>query len=125
MPDISFGPDGRAVFPTKYHGDFILSKKVWDEKCAYPERSYFRHNGEKVGTTLINPDYVHISSTRPNQLKYYKAFDKFMLSDKITLPTTKHNKMWAVIIDENTRFVCTIYPTEKPRSGKEYEAGKS
>ncbi len=124
MPDISFPSNGRAVFSTKHHGDFTLSKKVWDEKCSYPERSYFRYNGEKIGTILINPDCIYVSDKHPNQLKYYKEFDRIALSDKITVPTNKHNKMWAVIVDEATRYVCTIYPTEKPRSGKEYKQGK-
>ena len=121
MPDISFDQNGRSLFSTKYHGDFSLSKKKWDGICQEPERHYFRSNGEKVATTLINPDVVLVSSTYDNQFKYYKTFDTIRLNDMIEVPTTDRNRYWAVVIDESTRAICTTYPTNKPRSGKEYK----
>jgi hypothetical protein len=30
-------------------------------------------------------------------------------------------KYWAVVIDSGTKRVCTVYPTPKPRMGKEFK----
>lgn len=124
MSDISFDSNGRAIFPTKHHGEFSLSKRKWDTICQEPERSYYRHNGEKVATTLINPDHVRHSATYPNQLIYYKLFDKIRLNDNTEISTNNRNKYWAVIVDESTTHICTVYPTKKPKPGKEYQVKK-
>jgi hypothetical protein len=74
MPDIEFGKDGKCVFPTKYHGEVTLSKTKWDIICSEPERHYYRFNGEKIATTLINPDIVRHHKAERNQVLYYKKF---------------------------------------------------
>jgi len=54
-----------------------------------------------------------------SQLIYYKSFNKLMLSLNIEIPSPA--KLMAVVIDTETGRVCTVYPTDKPKSGsKEY-----
>jgi hypothetical protein len=72
VPDIAFGDDGLVVFPTKHHGNVILSKIKWAIICNEPERHYYRYNGEKIATTLINPDQIRHHKHNENQLFYYK-----------------------------------------------------
>ncbi|MBI3332560.1 MAG: hypothetical protein HYZ93_00515 [Candidatus Omnitrophica bacterium] len=119
MGDISFGSDGRAVFPTKYHGEVTLSKGKWDMICSQPERFYYKLNGEKVATTLVNPDYVRHHRKEENQVIYYKEFDTCRITDKVESPV--RFKFWSVIVDTVSKKVCTIYPTDKPKPGKEYK----
>ena len=121
MADITFGEDERAAFPTKYHGEITLSKAKWDIICSQPERFYYRLNGEKVPTTLINPDIVRYHKTEPNQVLYYKKFDTCKMTDKVE--GRVRCKFWAVIVDTSTKRVCTVYPTERPKPGKEYKVG--
>jgi len=116
---ITFGKDGKACFPTKYHGQVTLSKGKWETICAEPERSYYRFNGEKIATTLINPDSVKYHRFNPNQFFYYKRFLKMNMSE-----TVESGPFWgvyfAVIIDESTARICTVYPVSKPKPGKEF-----
>ncbi len=124
MADISFDPNGRVIFPTKYHGDVTLSNKKWDEICSEPERFFYRHNGEKVPTTLIAPDVVMHHKHITTQFIYYKRFETFKVTDKAegSLPC----KLMAVIIDTSTQRVCTVYPTNRPKpESKEYRTGGS
>jgi hypothetical protein len=72
VPDINFGKDGKAIFPTKYHGEVTLSKTKWDIICNEPERHYYRFNGEKIATTLVNPDSVRRHQHEQRQFFYYK-----------------------------------------------------
>ena len=58
MPEIEFTDAGKCVFLTKYHGIVTLSQAKWEIICGEPERRYYRFNGEKIATTLINPDIV-------------------------------------------------------------------
>jgi hypothetical protein len=121
MPDIAFDSSGHARFPTKYHGEVVLSKNKWDKVCQAPERWYYHNNGEKVATTLINPDYVRSHATYPNQFLYYKAFTSFTIRDGVEVSTgNPYPPYFAVVIDISTKKVCTVYPTEKPKLGKEY-----
>ena len=115
MADISFDPNGRATFPTKHHGEVFLSQKKWDEICAEPERFFYRFNGEKVPTTLINPDFVRQHGKIPSQFIYYKRFDKFKVAENVEGPMPC--KLMAVVIDIATQRVCTVYPTDKPKPG--------
>lgn len=120
MPDIVFGVGNNVTYPTKYHGEVTLSKRKWDEICAEPERFYYRHNGEKVPTTLIAPDLVRHSTCKDTQLIYYKQFEKFKISEGVEAQFAV--KLMAVIIDTATQRICTVYPTNKPKSGtKEYK----
>jgi hypothetical protein len=41
VPDIVFGKDGKASFPTKYHGEVTLSKVKWEIICGQKERHYY------------------------------------------------------------------------------------
>lgn len=122
MPDISFGPDGRAVFPTKYHGDVTLSSGKWDTVCQQPERLYYRFNGEKVATTLINPDYVRHHKRDTSQFLYYKKYVNIRLSEHIVMGP-KDGVYFAVIVDMNSRRICTVYPVDEPKPGKEFKGG--
>lgn len=120
MADIYFEDDGKARFLTRYHGEVTLSKKKWDEICEQPERRYYHLNGEKIATTLIAPDMVRHHASIETQFIYYKHFDKFMLGVGIEVPSPA--KLMAVVIDTERGRVCTVYPTDKPKSGsKEYE----
>jgi hypothetical protein len=85
--------------------------------CGIIARDY---NGDKVATTLIAPDMVRYHASIETQLIYYKHFDKFMLRPSIEVPSPA--KLMAVVIDTETGRVCTVYPTDKPKSGsKEYD----
>jgi hypothetical protein len=96
-----------------------LSKQKWDEICREPERYFYRHNGDKVGTTLIAPDMVRHHGSIDTQFIYYKHFDKIMLGPAIEVPSPVN--LMAVVVDTATGRVCTIYPTDKPKAGKEYD----
>ncbi len=120
MPDLTFEKDGIIRLHSKYNGGVTFSKWKWDDICSRPERYYYRHNGEKIPTTLINPDFVRHHKTEPNQLIYYKSFETYQITDGVesSLP---HVKYLAVIIDKATKKVCTTYPTPKMKPGKEYK----
>jgi hypothetical protein len=120
LPDISFRADGTVSFPTKYHGEVTLSRQKWDTICDQSERFYYRHNGEKIPTTLVTPDFVRHHKDTATQFIYYKAFDKFTIVENVEGPVPC--KFMAVVIDAATQRVCTVYPTIKPKSGsKEYK----
>jgi len=118
LADISFDSKGRITFPTKYHGEVTFSKWKWDDICSQPERYYYRHNGEKIATTLIAPDEVRCNKTEQTQLVYYKEFRSFKIAEGIEGPMPV--KFMAVIIDTATKRICTIYPVDKPKLGKAY-----
>ena len=120
MPNISFGSGDRATFPTKYHGDVTLSKGKWETICQQPERKHYQHNGDKIATTLINPDNVRHHSREKTQFFYYKKFD-IMELDKTISGIPPHGVYFAVVIDVSTMKICTVYPVEKPKPGKEYK----
>lgn len=122
MPDLNFDKNGRAQFPTKYHGSVSISKAKWDEICQEPERYFYRENGEKIATTLINPEYVRHSGSHPGQFLYYKKFDVLRVGGKDIGSRVPY---WAVVIDESTKKVCTSYPLPKPKKGKEYTGVES
>src|SRR5882672_9238249 len=113
MPNITFGSDGRAVFPTKFHGNVSLSQTKWDMICSAPERVYYRFNGEKIATTLINPDSVRCHQIEPRQFFYYKQFNTIMMDDKLAINRSP-GVYFAVIIDDETKRVCTAYPVNVP-----------
>jgi len=117
--DISFDRDGRVRLPTKHHGTLTLSKAKWDVICGEPERFYYRLNGDKVATTLVAPDVIRHHTTNPDQLIYYKRFDKFTIAPGIEAAVSA--KWMAVPIDVGTQRVCTVYPTAQPKPGKEYK----
>jgi hypothetical protein len=119
LGDIAFGGDGRATFPTKYHGEVTLSKEKWDRICGQPERWYYRHNGDKVATTLVAPDNIRSSQYEKNQFFYYKGFERFSISERVDGPLSC--KYMAVIIDVSTKRICTVYPVEKPKPGQEFK----
>jgi hypothetical protein len=115
LGDITFNANGRVIFPTKYHGDVAFSKGKWDAICSKPERYYYRHNGEKVATTLITPDFVRHHKDIPTQFFYYKRFETFKIAETIEGPMAC--KLMAVVIDTATQRLCTVYPTDKPKTG--------
>lgn len=122
MPDITFDATGYARFVTRHHGEVTLSKVKWDKVCVEPERHYYRFNGDKVGTTLINPDAVRASSLYPNQFNYYKRFPSVHLSAFVEVPTLPGGfpcPYFCVVIDDSTKRVCTTYPVAKPKPGKD------
>ncbi|HUI06810.1 MAG TPA: hypothetical protein VL486_07370 [Verrucomicrobiae bacterium] len=120
MAGIAFGADGKVTFPTKYHGSVTLSKNKWDEICSEPERYYYPLNGEKIPTTLINPDVVRHHKHEPTQFMYYKRFSTIMIAP--TISTTFNDGVYfAVVIDENRKRICTVYPVVKPKDGKEFK----
>jgi hypothetical protein len=120
LADISFRPNGKAEFPTKYHGEVSLSQKKWDEICREPERFYYRLNGEKVPTTLVAPDFVRQHGRIATQFIYYKRFDSFKIMEGVEAPLPC--KLMAVVIDTTTGRVCTVYPTDRHKPGsKEYK----
>ncbi len=41
---------------------------------------------------------------------------------KIEVPAKDAFKYWAMVIDGFTNRVCTVYPTNKPHGGLEYQA---
>lgn len=105
-------------------GDVSLSQAKWNQICSEPERFYYRHNGEKVATTLVNPDFVRHHKTIATQLIYYKRFDSFKIAERVEGPMPC--KLMAVVIDTATQRVCTVYPTDKPKAGsKEYKPAGS
>ena len=122
MPDLTFDRKNRADFPTRYHGQVSISKEKWDEICQEPERFYYRENAEKLATTLINPDYVRHHRIYDNQLIYYKKFDVIKIGGKETEARINY---WAVVIDIATKRICTVFPTQKPKKGREYKGGES
>ena len=65
------------------HGEVTLSKGKWEIICSAPERAYYRFNGEKIATTLINPDSVRCHRYEKNQFFYYKRFLKLMINETI------------------------------------------
>jgi hypothetical protein len=119
VADIIFGDNGFAVFPTKHHGDVTLSEAKWNTICSQPERAYYRHNGEKIGTTLINPDQVRLHKHEPNQFLYYKKFSKITLSEGVET-TPIWGIYFAVVIDVESGKICTIYPVREPKTGKSF-----
>ena len=121
MADLTFNAEDKTFFPTKHHGDVWLLKQKWEKICKEPERLHFKHNTEKIATTLINPDYVRRSKTYKNQLIYYKEFDKIKLNDRVEILAKKQYRFWAVVIDEVTQRLWTLYPTEKPKPGFEFK----
>jgi hypothetical protein len=124
VPDIVFGTNGKAVFPTKYHGDVTLSKGKWDTICAEPERAYYRFNGEKVATTLINPDTIRHHRHEPNQFFYYKKFLNINLNGGLEMGSF-WGVYYAVIIDESTGRICTVYPVLEPKAGKAFKPNEN
>jgi len=117
--DLAFQSDGKTRFPTKHHGEVTLSKKKWELICCEPERFYYKFNADKISTTLINPDSIRYHKVIPDQVIYYKRFEKFYVSDKSEGPLPC--KFWSVVIDTTTQRICTMYPTPKPKPGKEYQ----
>ena len=125
MPDISFDASGSARFTTRHHGDVSLSKVKWDKVCSEPERTYYRFNGDKIGTTLINPDVVRYSQKYQGQFHYYKKFASMHLNEQIEVPTGKFPfPYFCVIIDETAKRVCTCYPVQNPKPGQEFKEKK-
>ena len=121
MPGLQFGREGKIVFPTKYHGAVSLSQVKWNTICSQPERRYYGFNGEKIATTLINPDLVRHHQKEKNQFFYYKKFSTIKLDDSIEVSPVG-GVYFAVIIDDSTRRVCTVYPVVKPKVGKQFKA---
>ena len=117
MSDIAF-VCGSVTFPTKFHGEVTLSERKWNDICAKPERQYYRYNGDKVATTLVTPDYVRQHRLEKSQFLYYKQFETFKLSEGTGV--SLRAKFMAVVLDTTTQRVCTVYPVDKPKSGKEY-----
>jgi hypothetical protein len=117
VPDIVFGTDGKVVFPTKHHGEVTLSEPKWGTICCAPERRYYRLNGEKIATTLINPDCIRLHRQNKDQVIYYKKFVPLIhvMGGPIRL---NREVYFAVIIDGGTKRVCTVYPVEQPKPGK-------
>jgi hypothetical protein len=124
VPDIVFGDDDRAVFPTKHHGDVTLSKAKWDIICGEPERYYYRANGEKIATVLINPDQIRHHQHNGDQLFYYKKFMMIMMNNDVGLDLNA-GVYFAVIIDTSTNRICTVYPVEQPKPGKLFVPAKT
>ena len=123
MADITFGQDGKTLFPSKYNGELTLSKEKWNRICSQPERYYYRHNGEKVATTLVNPDYCRRHRENPDLIFYYKNFPTYRITDKAEGPIP-FIKFMVVLIDKATKRVCTVYPTPRMKTGSEYTGEK-
>src|SRR5258708_38906694 len=104
MPNITFDANGRAVYPTRYHGEVTLSKDKWEIICAAPERLYYKFNGEKIATTLINPDSVRRHKTEPSQFFYYKRFSNITL-DGVLAVNPPSGVYFAVVIDDGTKRI--------------------
>jgi hypothetical protein len=119
VPDIVFGKDRKAVFPTKHHGLVTLSEVKWEIICGQPERRYYRLNGEKIATTLINPDSVRHHQHEPNQFFYYKRFWAINLNGEVETLYPK-GVYFAVVIDASSGRICTVYPVEIPKPGKAF-----
>lgn len=118
MGDLTFPKEGKITLPTKYHGDVTLSKGKWNDICSKPERAFYRFNGEKIATTLINPDNVRYHHREEKQFFYYKRFNAIKLNDTVEIDQLKY---FAVIINAESKRVCTIYPVAKPREGNEFK----
>jgi len=118
LPDIVFSR-GSVTFPTKFHGEVTLSERKWDDICGKPERHYYRHNGDKVATTLVTPDYVRQHKHEKSQFLYYKQFETFNISEGTRIALGA--KFMAVVIDTEAQRVCTVYPLDQPKTGKEYK----
>ncbi len=101
-----------------------LSKEKWDKVCSKPERYYYRHNGDKVATTLVNPDCCRLHSENPDLIFYYKQFPTYRLTDKAEGPIP-WVKFMVVLIDKAKQRVCTVYPTGRMKTGKEYKGERS
>jgi hypothetical protein len=118
LPDIEFDDDGRVRLLTKHHGEVTLSKANWENHiCGKPERYHYRLNGEKVATTLIAPDHVRRHASRSKQFVYYKSFPKWQIVPGVQGPSL----MMAVVIDEETQRVATVFPVQKPKTGMEFK----
>ena len=122
MPNISFDASGFARFATRYHGEVTLSKAKWEKICSEPERTYYGSNGDKIGTTLVNPDIVRHSNHYPNQFHYYKKFGSMKLNAAVEVTTGRFPfPYFCVIVDDTTKRVCTSYPVQSPKPGKEFK----
>ena len=118
MADIEFDDDGKASFLTKYHGTVTLSRANWENHiCKKPERYYYHLNGEKVATTLIAPDLVRHHAYKTGQFFYYKKFPKWQILPGVEGP----GLMMAVVVDEETQRISTVFPVLQPKGGKEYK----
>jgi hypothetical protein len=118
LPDITF-VNGSVTFPTRHHGEVTLSERKWNDICGKPERQYSRYNGDKVATTRVAPDHVRHHKHEKSQFLYYKQFEAFKLSEGVQVSLGA--KFMAVVIDTNTQRVCTVYPVDEPKTGKEYK----
>jgi hypothetical protein len=121
MEDLKFDSKGHAQLPTKYHGDVSFSQVKWNIICSQSERWWYKFNGEKIPTTLIAPDMVRYHSAYPNQFIYYKKFSTYRFNENVTVPAPKKASFFAVVIDVETKKVCTSYPLKAPKQGKEYK----
>ena len=106
MADLSFDSKGLAVFTAKYHGEVTLSKKKWVIVCSQPERRYYKYNGEKIPTTLINPDYVRHHKLNPSQFLYYKKFERYRVTETVEVPL-------------RSGFCCVILKEFRPKGHSE------
>lgn len=120
MPDITFGPLGKAIFPTKYHGDVTLSQGKWNTICNAPERSYYPLNGEKIATTLILPDTVRHHKREIYQFLYYKQFSHILIQPGIGVAPA-NGVYFAVVIDSSSKRICTVFPVNNPKPGEEFK----
>lgn len=123
MADISFGSKGRVQFPTKYHGEVSLSERKWSLICSQPERRYYKYNGDKIPTTLINPDLVRHHKVFRRQFLYYKKFDRYKITETSEIPL--RSGFCCVIIDASTKRICTVFPTRKIKKGREFKPKES
>lgn len=117
VPDIIFAQDGKATLPSKYHGEVTISKVKWGVICSEPERNYYRFNGDKIATTVVNPDLVRCHRHEAHQFLYYKRFNKIMIYEGVEVGHA-HGVWFAVVIDSNTSRICTAYPVIEPKPGK-------
>jgi hypothetical protein len=122
VPEIVFS-NSKCVFQTKYHGEVTLSQAKWNIICQAPERRYYCWNGEKIATTLINPDIVRRHREERTQFLYYKKFATLYLQQGIEVPAVG-GIFFTVILDESTSRVCTVYPVKEPKPGKAFVGTK-
>ena len=120
MANIVFGSDGTTTFPTRFHGDVTLSKTKWGIICSAAERAYYKFNGEKIATTLINPDSVRRHLHEKNQFFYYKKFTTLMMDETLEVRPPS-GVYFAVIIDDEKKRICTVYPVSAPKPGKAFK----
>jgi len=116
LADIEFDDDEKARLLTKHHGEMTLSQAKWSVICGKPERYFYHLNGDKVATTLIAPDVVRHHTSNAAQFFYYKRFPKWQLMAGVEGPAM----MMAVVIDTETQRVCTVFPVQQPKPGREY-----